>query len=237
MTIISIDLACKRYSDIGVAILRDEGTAIDATVSSPPLQGAPNALSLAEWIGELSAKHSATYIFLDGPQGWKRHDSTLKHSRACESAFNTPAKTGTKGTVKPATYTRFAQFSINVFEALTTAGLSLFGFQPENADRCILFESFPFGAWRKLEIPHLPSKAKATQRDTDVRLASLQQMFTIPRVTMLNHDQLQALVAGIAGIQIHRGGVAAVSICGEPPIRPDGFWCEGFIVCPKKAGV
>jgi hypothetical protein len=47
------------------------------------------------------------------------------------------------------------------------------------------------------------------------------------------HDELQAVVAGIAGLQLLQGGLPACEYYGENPHIEKGEWREGFIVCPR----
>jgi len=47
------------------------------------------------------------------------------------------------------------------------------------------------------------------------------------------HDQLQALVAGLAGVGYLRAGPDGVHIAGIPPKKVDGVLREGYIVNPK----
>ena len=47
-----------------------------------------------------------------------------------------------------------------------------------------------------------------------------------------NHDQLQAIVGGLAGLAIEARDSAGAQIVGNPPRREDGHWREGFIVLP-----
>lgn len=56
---------------------------------------------------------------------------------------------------------------------------------------------------------------------------------TKPR-TYLRFNEVQALVAGLAGLALTRGDPAGFSVCGSAPIFEDGCWREGFIVNPKR---
>lgn len=51
------------------------------------------------------------------------------------------------------------------------------------------------------------------------------------------HDELQALVAGIAGLAIERGDWQFCRAAGTPPHFTGGVWCEGFIVKPEGCPV
>ena len=54
----------------------------------------------------------------------------------------------------------------------------------------------------------------------------------------LTHDELQALIAGLAGIAVEGHASCAVTLAGVAPFELDGSWREGFIVNPaRKAAV
>src|SRR5437667_1659204 len=113
MSIVSVDLAYKNWRDIGIAVLRSHIDHIDVEfIRHEP--GVPSPLSVANFLDGLARAKSSRILLLDGPQGWKQPSSDLPHSRRCERALNTPAKTGLRGVVKPANYLAFVRFSIAV---------------------------------------------------------------------------------------------------------------------------
>ena len=161
MAILSIDLAYKRYADIGAVVMEQEHNSIECELLNVNVAGAPTGEALAEWINGLCLREDIRIILLDGPQGWKARDNGLLHSRCCERRLNTPAKTGEPLSVKPSNYGPFVKFSIGVYDALASFGwerLSRVG-SPSESNR-LLIESFPLSAWRSLGIPHLPAKSK-----------------------------------------------------------------------------
>ncbi len=88
-------------------------------------------------------------------------------------------------------------------------------------------ESFPLAAWRSLRIRALPAKKKS--RDEDIRnglqaLIDLRLLSPGPGPT---HDQLQAIVAGLA---LQAGNTADYSIVGQAPLLSEKVWREGFII-------
>jgi hypothetical protein len=173
-------------------------------------------------------------VLLDGPQGWKHPANGLKHSRLCERILNAPAKTGTVGQVKPVNYTKFVEFSIGVFSHLIAGGALLAtdaNIEPV-ADGLLVLESYPCSAWRKLKMTPLPAKAKATPSDCEDRFGELTGRIGLNLKPCPSHDELQAFVAGLAGIAIvgrkHDGYVAE----GASPFQHDGHLVEGFIVNP-----
>lgn len=83
-------------------------------------------------------------------------------------------------------------------------------------------------------IPALPAKNKATQADIDDRLAKLKELFPLEVTGSPNHDELQALVAGLAGVALEHGQYESVSITGQALELLDESWGEGFIVNPRR---
>jgi hypothetical protein len=51
----------------------------------------------------------------------------------------------------------------------------------------------------------------------------------------LNHDQLQATVAGLAALPLERQTMAGIAFAGVEPFVEDGAWREGYILNPTKA--
>jgi hypothetical protein len=47
-----------------------------------------------------------------------------------------------------------------------------------------------------------------------------------------NDDRLQAILGGLAGLSLEENNPAAMRVVGNPPLREEGHWREGFIVLP-----
>ena len=236
--VLSIDLAHTTIRNLGICLLEEKHGRIAACSFPKPSQlglaDPPAAAPVAAAILEFCLRESIRVLLLDGPQSWKNPANGLKHSRLCERILNTPAKTGTLGQVKPVNYTKFVEFSIDVFARLIAAGALLAtnrSIEPI-ADGLLVLESFPHSAWRKLKITPLPAKAKATPSDCEERFGELAGRYGLNTELHPSHDELQALVAGLAGIAIvgqkHDDYVAE----GASPFQHDGHWVEGFIVNP-----
>ena len=239
MAILSVDLAYRNYADIGVVVLAESRGQISCRLLTIPLTGEPSPEDLAGYLDEFCLQRRINILLLDGPQAWKAKDSGLVHSRRCERELNTPAKTGEPMSVKPANYGPFVQFSISVYDALTARGwarLATVNSSLGPADR-VLIESFPWSAWRSLGIPPLPAKRKTRPADLARGLAALQELFPLRLSREPTHDQLQALVAGLAGLAIERGEWAACAVAGLRPVIEVGCWREGYIVNPLRASV
>lgn len=231
MGVLSIDLAYKTFHDIGAAVL--EAGPGDIRVSFPPFpgQGIPTPEVVAEGILALADQAGSAFVLIDGPQGWKHPDSPLPHSRVCERHLNTPAKTGLPGCVKPCNYSPFVRFSIEVFDALAAQGWRRF--DGDLADlRQTTIESFPLSAWRSLRIPSLPSKRRTKPEHLSHWTGILSERFNLQLEAHPSHDELQALVSGLAGLELLKGPDAKVAIEGVAPSVVGGLAREGFIVNP-----
>lgn len=263
MAVLSVDLACRRWSDLGIVVLEhersspggrpdpqpaaspDAGTSPDPgpirceIVSWAQLNGEPlTADTLAGRLNHLCGLRDIRVMMLDGPQAWKSSHNGLAYTRLSERQLNTPAKTGLPGLVKPGTYRTFAEFCIDVYDALARRGWRRLATreQPSASVERILAESYPFAAWQALGLKPLPSKRRAHVSDLAETYAALQTVtpFTVNRPP--NHDQLQAIVSGLAGLALETRNPGAARIVGSPPRREEGHWREGFIVLPKAPG-
>jgi len=241
MPTLSVDLAFKDYRDIGVVTLAKENRRIKASavpLTTRGLHGQPSAGGLADALVSLANEVSAAWIFIDGPQGWKAPDNGCEHCRCCERALATQGKTGLPGVTKPGNYLGFITFAVELFDALDSRGwprLPTPSVPPLRHRSAV--ESFPTSAWRSLGLVPLPGKAATAPEMVLARLQSLRAIFPLDVEDFLSHDELQALVAGLAGVALDDGNEAGVSIVGIPPKRLQSTWREGFIVNPtRKAG-
>jgi len=111
MAVISVDLAYKRYADIGIVVITRTRRGLHCRFISPPkLQAPPDPKELAEWLTCRAEEAEAFTLMVEGTQGWKDAANGLVRSRLCERALNAPAKTGLRGIVKPANYLPFVSF-------------------------------------------------------------------------------------------------------------------------------
>jgi hypothetical protein len=241
MTTISVDLAYKRYSAIGVVALAQVDGRADVEVIGLPsmgLSGRPSAPDLARCLSTLAHDRGARVMLIDGPQAWKSATSGLEHSRRCERALNTPGKTGLPGVTKPANYCEFIAFSIELFDGLAGYGWPrLVDVSLADPTHRTAVESFPTSAWRRLGLAPLPGKARATPESVTRKLAELQGLFPLHVQPDLTHDELQALVAGLAGLALERVDLQGYAVEGLPPVQEDGFWREGFIINPTRGAI
>lgn len=231
MATVSVDLASRKYVDIGIAVLIDIVSAINVELIWPSelgLTGVPDAQILAGKLIKLAEDKCSNLLFLDGPQGWCARTTLPKIMRDCERATHTPGKTGLPGCVKPRPFRRMVEFSIAVFDALHDAGWQRLGGN-WCGERCSI-ESFPTHAWRNLGFDPLPAKKPLRRIERWADILSEHWAVRWPRLP--NHDELQAVVAGLAGVLIERHGLEACVVDGSAPFIDDGSWREGFIVSP-----
>jgi hypothetical protein len=136
--------------------------------------------------------------------------------------------------VKPLTYRPFAEFCLDVYDAMCRRGwrrLDTLG-QPGSSPERVLVESYPHAAWKSLGLKPLPSKRRAKVSDLAEAFGALRGLISLTVNRPPNHDQLQAIVGGLAGLALEDRNTAGARIVGNPPRREDGHWREGFIVLP-----
>jgi hypothetical protein len=265
MAVLSVDLATRRWSDLGVVLLdqRRPGTGANPAQGGAALPGRPlfnslraaddlaecpvtceifpwndpgtvDAETLAGRLNHLCGVRGVSIVLLDGPQAWKSCDNGLEHARVSERQLNTSAKTGLPGMVKPLTYRPFAEFCLDVYDAMCRRGwrrLDTLG-QPGSSPERVLVESYPHAAWKSLGLKPLPSKRRAKVSDLAEAFGALRGLISLTVNRPPNHDQLQAIVGGLAGLALEDRNTAGARIVGNPPRREDGHWREGFIVLP-----
>jgi len=214
--VLSVDLAYASYTAIGVALLARDGGRTMAQRLDLPLTGTPHPGQLADWLHETARTHAVAGLCIDGPLGWKAPDTESLHCRLSEKAVRAPGKTGLPPDgVKPRSYLAFTAFSIALFERLTMQlGYRLPGTDGEaNASKTR---------------PHdLEAAVHRFEQGTGIAIT--------PAVTPLTHDQLQAVVGGVAGVRWASGDHDAVTLAGAAPFRLDGSWREGYIMIPATA--
>ena len=227
MTVISLNLNHKQYGDCGIVALRASDAYVSVVpigLSSVGLDGVPDADQVASFLASLAGELSAEFVF---------PDEGLDHARRCEQELAMPARTGLPGEARPAEHLGFAQFCISLFDALSTQmfpRLSTTGDWPTH----VAVESCPTCAWQSLGISPLPGKGETTPADLDERLKALESCFPIDVRGELSHNELQATVAGMAGVALERRNLAGIAFAGVEPMLVDGAWREGYILSPTR---
>lgn len=230
--ILSVDLAYKRHADIGVALLEAHDDRIVARIIDADLPDPPHPHAFADWLHALAARHDVAGIAIDGPLGWKAPGTEAEHCRMSEKAVRAPGKTGLPPDgVKPRNYLAFTEFSIALFARLTGHyGYTLPGAEP--AARFVT-ETFPTAAWRSLGLVPVPGKGRTPPAELEAAVVRLGARVPLGLDRAPTHDQLQAVVGGLAPLAWAEGQHDRVTLAGLPPHRLDGSWREGYIMIPS----
>jgi hypothetical protein len=235
--VLSIDLAC-RSKNLGICLLTASGNSYSARFLSSSEFHIADPLSrsdFAKLISTFCHEEGIRVLLVDGPQAWKDPDSEWPHCRVCEKELATPAKTGTEGVVKPHTWVRFVRFSIELFDSLTKeCGAQLAEGQRLEAPQSglLALESFPTSAWRALRLRPLPAKRKCTRNDLTNGAVNLKRLYDLTLISEPTHDELQALVAALAGPAILDGNPSGYRVHGTAPVIRNRVRVEGYIVNP-----
>ena len=239
--ILSVDLAYKSYEDFGFCLLNEsKGKVLNVEFlpnSAIGMSGTPQVEVFVNNVLDFCLCKRISILMLDGPQGWKDPKNGLPHQRICEKILNTQAKTGTKGIVKPANFTSFVSFAVDIFRLFNNTRQISLVMEPDielPIDKILLVETYPYSAWRSLNIQHLPGKKKCTTEQVLLNSEVLTKRFSLPRVSSPSHDELSALVAGLAGVAIASSNKSGYIASGIPPkLAPGGYLMEGYIVNPR----
>lgn len=236
MTLISVDLAYERYSDMGLVVIHSSPPSIvvvPISLTSVGLEGTPEIEELGSFLASLVDELNASFVFLDGPQGWKDPDNGLEESRRCEYDLGTPYRTGLPGFTKPASFLEFAHFSVSLFQKLNELSLprlATTGGWPNQ----MTVESSPESAWRSIGVGPLPQQGEVSPTQVAAGLDSLKNCFPLDVRGELSHGELQATVSGLAGVALERRNMAGLAFAGVEPIELDGDWREGYVLNPTR---
>jgi len=234
MSVLSVDLACRSWSDLGIVLLEKKGELISCEILRWNDPASPPVVELAQRLDAVCTERRAGVLMLDGPQAWKSDDNGEMYCRKSERELNTSAKMGLPGSVLPGTYERFVGYCLALYEALGRLGWQRLATR-EHADelpRKILVESYPHAAWKSLGIAPLPAKRKCRVSHLAEAYAALTALVPITTSQPPNHDQMQAIVGGLPGLAIQERNDDGTWIVGQPPRQEGGYWREGFIAVP-----
>jgi hypothetical protein len=189
---------------------------------------------LAGRLNHLCGVREIRVLMLDGPQAWKSRFNGLEYARVSERQLNTAAKTGLPGVVKPQTYRPYAEFCLDLYEALCRRGWRRLETQeqPGSPQERVLVESNPHAAWQSLGLKPLPAKRRCRVSDLAEAYSALRTLIPFSTNRPPNHDQLQAIIGGLPGLALEERDTTGARIVGKPPRREEGHWREGFIVLP-----
>jgi hypothetical protein len=238
MAVLSVSLALSRWTDLGIVLLDRGGDPAAPVACEIVMWNEPGLVDpdiLAGRLNHLCGVRGIRVLLMDGPQAWKSRTNGLLHARVSERQVNTATKTGLPGMVKPAPLRNFAEFCVDVYDALCRRGWRRLDtrMEPGGIKGRILVETYPHGAWKSLGINPLPAKRKALVSDLAEAFGALRAVVPLTVSRPPNHDQLQAIVAGLPGLALEEEDTAGARILGAAPRREDGQWREGFIVMPQ----
>jgi hypothetical protein len=222
MPVLSVDLACRSWSDLGVVLLEQKGTPNGLRIACEIIRwhdpDPPPVVELALRLNTLCLERNVGVLMLDGPQAWKSDDNGQEFCRVSERALNSSAKTGLPGTVLPGTYERFVGYCLALYDALSRLGWQRLATRehPDAMPQKILVESYPHAAWKSLGIPPLPAKRRCRVSHLAEAYAALTALLPITTSEPPNHDQLQAILGGLPGLAIeHRSGLGAKDLSAK----------------------
>jgi hypothetical protein len=131
MPVLSVDLACRSWCDLGVVLLEQTiqpqtGQAQAYKIACEIIRwqdpNPPPVVELALRLNTLCLERGVSVLMLDGPQAWKAEDNGHEFCRDSERELNTSAKTGLPGNVLPGTYERFVGYCLALYDALGRLG-------------------------------------------------------------------------------------------------------------------
>ena len=244
--VLGIDLACRRWNDIGSALIkfRDQRftEAFPGAITWPSEDLSPAAVARA--IDAFARRHGVVAVSMDGPHAWRDPAAPSRRpgvGRACEYATRTPGKTGPRGVAYPSTFLRWIQFSIDVFAALLRRpDVALFndgaGEAHPRPAAYWLSECFPTSTWRTSGLDPLPGHRRAPPDVVEQFARRLVGAYALPTSGVTrDHDDLQALVAALPAVGLV-GGPTKAYARGEPARSVGGVLVEGFIWDAAPAG-
>ena len=234
MPVLSVDLSCRSWAELGLVLLEQKGPLISCDILRWDDPAPPPVVELAMRLDSVCTERKAGVLMLDGPQAWKSDDNGELFCRKSERELNTPAKMGLPGIVLPGTYERFVGYCLALYDALGRLGWQRLATRdhPNDLPQKLLIVSYPHAAWKSLGIAPLPAKRKCRVSDLAEAFAALTALLPVTTSQPPNHDQMQALVGGLPGLAIEQHNEAATWIAGQPPRQEGGFWREGFIAVP-----
>lgn len=238
---LGIDLASRRYKDIGTALLSCHVPSARRVRDTSPRQstieikpdcitwptGEVTATAVAGKILEFVNAVGVTAVCIDGPQGWRDPGSSNPGvGRYAERELVTQGKAGEFGRTYPGTQRRWTELSIELFERLAAAGGRRANSVEEFATPSpqmpppgtfLLLETWPTATWRASGLRPLPAKTKTPPQEI---VASAQTLADLLATAWqpdpeLSHDDLQAIVAALPGLAL-QGGPGDARSAGVP---------------------
>jgi hypothetical protein len=244
--VLGVDVASRRWRDVGVAALTlsDSGgsvSAVDVPAIEWPHRTPLTPRALAEVIDEYSLANEICAVSIDGPQGWRNPVAPEAQGvgRACERSARTPGKTGLRGTTYPANQVGWISFSIELFDCFLerdyvslASDPAIRGLEVPALHHYYVLECFPTVTWRSSGLKSLPAKTKSP--NTMSFAQPLRGRWPLPELpSTIGHDDLQAIVAALVAASLFgfgtsiSHGTAAIELPGDE--GSSGYRAEGVI--------
>ncbi len=103
MPVLSVDLACRNWSDLGVVLLEQKGQRIACEIFHWQDKAAPSVVELAIRLNTLCLERKVNILTLDGPQAWKSEGNGHPFCRASELPLCLPGESAASAILrKPA---------------------------------------------------------------------------------------------------------------------------------------
>jgi hypothetical protein len=220
--VLGVDLASARWADVGTALVWWNAASVVTRVAPGtirwPAHLPVSADALAGAIHDCAVREGVAAVALDGPHAWRdpaRGADGPGVGRLAEFAVRAQCKTGVYPRTFPGTQQAWTRLSIAVFDALLAReAVRLATPEDPRASRAsragagyLLLESFPTAIWRAAGLTPLPAKSR--RPDVAAFYARLADAFALPAADVVSHDDLQAIVAALAGVGVAGGPVAA----------------------------
>jgi len=241
--VLGIDLASARWTFNGSAIVRFHAESRSFTRVVPGAIAWPDAgtlltpQALAGVIHAFVVREDVRAVALDGPHAW-RHPHTAADApgvgRRCEHLCRTQGKTGVYPTTYPSNQFAWIDFCVQVCDALLAHPGVRMADVPAvetcpTGDGYVVLECFPTSLWRASGLTPLPAKGKTP--DVQAYYEALAAAYALPPAQVASHDDLQAVVAALAGVGAIGGPVQALprgEACwmaqhADGPRRVEGF--------------
>ncbi len=246
-SVLGVDLASREWKSNGTAVLSFEDEGWRAARVHPLIwpDGPISPRVLADAVDSFALRQGIAAISLDGPQAWRDPVASLDsqgHGRACEKGARTPAKTGTRGSVKPSNQIGWVSFAIDVFQSLLARphvrlandpdGLA----EPLGSGAYHVLECFPTSTWRASGLRPLPAKRRQPSLGEYAEALGAAHRLSMPS-SVTSHDDLQAIVAALPAAAL-LGSPARPIAHGRPAWHLEDHWVEGLIwdAQPPPAG-
>ena len=257
--VLGVDLASARWTFNGSALLQFHAESraftgvVPGAITWPAADTPLTPQALAEVVHVFARREHVRAVALDGPHAWRNPLTPADVpgvGRRCEYLCRTQGKTGVYPITYPGTQFAWINFCIEVFDALLAqpgvrmADVLEAGLPPTGdatggpragdaravGDGYVVLECFPTSIWRASGLPPLPAKVK--RPDVQAYYEALAAAYALPPVQVTSHDDLQAVVAALAGVAALGGPVQALprgEACWMAE-HPDGpRRVEGFI--------